>query len=482
MAVNNATILDQIWLKGTNDYQQRVPKATQAGVTATMKAIYADRAIYNQFVDAFVNRIGRTIVHQRRWENPLALFKIGKLEFGDSIQEVANELIKAKGYELDAQTLLQVNRPESKVFYHNVNREDKYPITINDVELKKAFLNEYGLNNYINSILEVPFTSDNYDEYQIMVNLIAEYEANTSGFFKVQVSDVVSDATGAASKTLLKLIRGYVGKLKFLSSMYNRAGVPNHTPADDLILITTPEVKASMDVDALATLFHLEKAEVQTRIVEIEEFPIAGAQALLVDKNWFVCADYVYENTSFYNPETLSTNYWLHHWGVYSASPFMNAILFTTAAASNPAVVEMTPSGFTLAATKNGSAYTEGTDTVYYGDDVKITGTLAGTVTSGYEDIVEILPDSFVYTLSAEIPAVPASGDDPAVPAVPVQLNSRTYIDKNGKLHLQNGLADGTAIYVAATCTYRDPSGRSAIASDIPYTDTLTIVVAEPQA
>lgn len=120
MAVKNATILDQIWLQGTNDYQQRVPKATQAGIEATVRAIYSDKAIYNQFVDALVNRIGRTVIHQRRWENPLALFKIGKLEVGDSIQEVTNNLIKAKGYEMDAQTLLQINRPESKVFYHNV--------------------------------------------------------------------------------------------------------------------------------------------------------------------------------------------------------------------------------------------------------------------------------------------------------------------------------------------------------------------------
>lgn len=466
MAVKNATILDQIWLQGTNDYQQRVPKATQAGVEATVRAIYSDKAIYNQFVDALVNRIGRTIVHQRRWENPLALFKIGKLEFGDSIQEVANKLIKAKGYEMDAQTLLQINRPESKVFYHNVNREDKYAITINDVELKRAFIDDYGLNNYINSVMEIPFTSDNKDEYEIMVNLIAEYEKNNNGFFKVKVSDVVSDDTGAAAKKLLKLIRGYVGKLKFLSAMYNRAGIPNYTPQSDLILITTPDVKASLDVDALATLFHLEKAEIQERIVEIEQFPIPGAQALLVDKNWFVCADYVYETTSFYNPETLSTNYWLHHWGVYSCSPFMNAVLFTTADATNPATVVMTPTSFELTVSADEAAAGSA--------DVTVTGKISGTVV-GDSDVVEVLPDSFVYSLNAEIPAVPAeSVDEEDEPAIPVQLNSRTYIDRNGILHIQKGLEVGTVITITATSTYKNPSGADV--SGLVDTATVTIV------
>ena len=32
MAVDNATILDKVRLKGTDDYQQRVPSATQTGV------------------------------------------------------------------------------------------------------------------------------------------------------------------------------------------------------------------------------------------------------------------------------------------------------------------------------------------------------------------------------------------------------------------------------------------------------------------
>lgn len=454
MAVKNATILDQIWLQGTNDYQQRVPKTTQAGVEATVRAIYSDKAIYNQFVDALVNRIGRTLVHQRRWENPLALFKIGKLEFGDSIQEVANKLIKAKGYEMDAQTLLQINRPESKVFYHNVNRQDKYAITINDVELKRAFINEYGLNNYINSIMEIPFTSDNKDEYEIMVNLIAEYEKNNNGFFKVKVSDVVSDDTGVAAKKLLKLIRGYVGRLKFLSAMYNRAGIPNYTPQSELILITTPDVKASLDVDALATLFHLEKAEIQERIVEIEQFPIPGAQALLVDKSWFICADYVYETTSFYNPETLSTNYWLHHWGVYSCSPFMNAVLFTTEDATNPATVVVTPTSFELTVSADEAAAGS--------KDVKVTGKISGTVV-GDSDVVEVLPDSFVYTLNAV-----DSDDDP------VQLNSRTYIDRDGILHIQKSLEVGTVITITATSTYKNPSGADV--SGLVDTATVTIV------
>ena len=41
MAVNNSTILDRIWLSGTNDYQQRIPQTTQNDIAATQAALFA---------------------------------------------------------------------------------------------------------------------------------------------------------------------------------------------------------------------------------------------------------------------------------------------------------------------------------------------------------------------------------------------------------------------------------------------------------
>ena len=35
------------------------------------------------------------------------------------------------------------------------------------------------------------------------------------------------------------------------------------------------------------------------------------------------------KRTSFYNPETLKNNHWLHYWGIKSTSPFKQAVVFT---------------------------------------------------------------------------------------------------------------------------------------------------------
>ena len=40
MATDNYTILHDIWLKGTNDYQQRIPEPTQTNIDSTMGALF----------------------------------------------------------------------------------------------------------------------------------------------------------------------------------------------------------------------------------------------------------------------------------------------------------------------------------------------------------------------------------------------------------------------------------------------------------
>lgn len=445
MAVNNSTILDQIWLNGTNDYQQRVPRASQAGVAKVAKFLFSpmNRSYYNEFVNTLINRIGLTVVRQLDWKNPLAQFKRESVEFGTTIQEIANKLIKAHGYDIEDSNLFDVNRPESAVAYHSVNREDRYDITINEVELRKAFLSETGLNDYITGLLNIPQTSDQYDEYQIMKQLFAEYDANDGGFFKVQV-DEVTDETSA--KNLLANIRAYTGKLGFISGLYNKAHIPVYANASDMVLFTTPDVAAQIDVHALAGAFNVSFAEVQSRVVLVDEFPMPDTVAILASKDLYMSADYLFQMDSFYNPKTLSTNYYLHHWGIYSMSPFMPAVEFTTGEATNPATVTMSATGLTAEfRNEQGETVQQGNP---YLDDFYLVTDLTGTV-DPENDNVFVKPDSVTTELSA------AKG------GAAVKLNSRTFIDRNGKLHVQKNLAADTVITVACTSTYRNPSGET---------------------
>lgn len=461
MAQNNNTIMAKAWLAGTNDFQQRIPDPTQAGISATMSALFQpmNGQYFNQFMDILVNRIAYTYVRGQNYKNPLAVFKGNKINYGSTIQEIAPKWIKAHSYEDDAETLLKLHRPESEVWYHSQNRRDQYPISVNVDELRTAFTDEYGLNNLVAQLMNTPNNADEYDEFNIMKNLIAEYETRW-GFYKYHLDDYPAD--DASGKAFLTALQTLGGKLQFPSSVYSGTDIPVFAQPSELVLLVTPEAQASLNVNTLAALFNVDLAKVSYRTVLIDEFPIPDAVALLTTEDFFVCHDTLYNTTSFWNPQTLTTTYWLNHWGVYSVSPFVPAILFTTAAGTVTPTIKQAVTGLTVTAESG---------TVELGGSVRIVTKLAGTIDPADSDAdVLVRPDACIYNVSAETPA----GADPATkPAKPVQLNARTRVDNYGVLHVQKtGLKPGDVITVTATSTYVNPSGAT-----VPYTGTATVTI-----
>lgn len=458
MATNNTTIAGRVYLSGSNDFQQRVPDPTISGIDATSKFIFdpMNRKYLNEFMDAFINRIGSQIVHNNAWENPLSVFKGATMRYGSTIQESAIKWIKAHSYNVEDNSLLAVQRPEAAVWYHTVNRQDRYDITVELPDLRMAFADEMGLNRLIDAIMTVPRNSDNYDEYLCMLNQIAYYEENW-GFFKHHVSAAPTDEV--TGKEFLKAVRAYANKLQFPTSLYSPVsaeyGIPTFAKPSELVLFVTADAAASIDVDTLASVFNLDKAEAKYRQIVLPELPVPNAFAMLTTDAFFVASDYVYTNESFYNPQTLATNYYLHHWEVVSASPFVPAILFTTDAATGVPTIAQGVTDVNI---------TPSAQTVKPGGTVDMTVKLVGTITENDEGLV-VAPDAVTWGVS---------GETAAAKGKPLALNSATRVDRLGVLHVQKtNLEAGNVLHVTGTTSYVNPSGKTT-----PYTETVDITIA----
>lgn len=468
MAVDNSTILDRIWLAGTNDYQQRIPQATQNGIAATQAALFAPENLnmYNQFVDALVNRIGSTYVHQQDWRNPLRSFKKDMLRYGDKAQEIAIKWIRSHSYADDREDVFKMYRPDANVWFHTVNRREFYPITVNREELEFAFTEEYGLNSFVAGIMQAPRNSDEYDEYRIMLELLAYYEDNF-GFFKHTLSAAPTDEDTA--KELLVELRSYAGIMRFPSSRYNAGlirDVPVFASPDELVVLMTPHTNAVIDVMALAAAFNMDRETIQQRIVMVDEFPVPNAVALLTTTDFFQCRDKLNQTTSQYNPLTLGTNYFLHRWGMYSVSPFVPAILFTTDTGTSIPTITQTLSAITLSSDSN-ATNKPGTKTKL---SIELTGTLVDDDSNTYVGPVVLAPESATYEVSIERTITEATDDDPAVTAAVKSV--KTFVDEYGYLHIGADLVAGDVITVVATSTYINPSGDtpSGLTDDIEVT------------
>lgn len=464
---DNTTVLANAFLQMSTDFQQRVPDPSQQGVAQVQKFLFKpmNKKYLNEFMEMFVNVFAAQLVTQREFRNPLKS-KRADLTYGTTIQEIELDFIKAHAYKDDwghrvddITNLLKVYRPDGQVAYHSVNRWDTYPISINEMELRGAFQSEYGLNQLAAKIMQVPYNSAEYDEYGYYKQIIAEHEYH-QGFYKHQCAYPVDDTTG---KAFLRALRAYADKLTIPSRLYNakNATIPTWINQDEvsrMVLYIEADAKASLDVDTLSAVFQLDKAEMQYRIQFIDSIPIPGAFALLTTEDFWVCADYGIYNESFRNPQTLTTNYYLTVIGMYSASPFVPAILFTTEEGTVNNLITEAVTGLTV---------TPSTANVKQGGQIALVTSIAGTLTPTpntyvIPQTVQVAPDSVTWELNA------ADGDDE-----PVQLDIDTYVDRFGILHVGTTVPVGTVVTATATSTYQ-PAG------DTPETATATLTVTEP--
>jgi len=466
--VDNTTILANAFLEASTDYQQRVPDVTQHGIAQVSEFLFKpmNKKYLNEFMSIFVNRIAGEVVHQREFLNPIKR-KREDILFGTTIQEIGLDFIKAHafkddwGHRVDDITnLLKVYRPDGQVAYHSVNRYDQYPISINRMELRAAFTGEYGLNQLASAIMQVPYNSAEYDEYGIYKQLIAEHEYR-HGFYKHQCAYPVDESTG---KTFLRALRAYADKITVPTRLYNAndATIPVWVNRDELpsmVLYIEADAKASLDVDTLSSVFQLDKAEVQYRIQFIDSIPIPGAFALLTTDDFWMCADYDVSNDSFYNPQTKTETWYYTVIGMYSTSPFVPAILFTTEAGTVNATIEQAVTGLTI---------TPATANVVPGGQIALVTNLTGTLTADpatflMPPTLEVAPDACLYDLSASITISDETSD--------VQLDIDTYVDRFGILHVGTTVPVGTVITVTATSTYEPVEGARETA-----TGTYTVV------
>ena len=335
--VSNGELL-QVAINGANiGYKARIPSPTQAGVETTVRYLDQHRQLWNPIYTALMTQIGTIVARHNSWTNPLARFKRGLVEYGNGIEEYQTGLIRAKAYDpnrsFGEKMAFGTHRVPIDVSFHEKNRMDVYPVSVERAVIKSAFLGEGDMSGLISDIMAAPSESDKWDEFLLMSRLFTEYERR-GGFYHAHVPDIsAQDVTERDVKLALRKMRATAGNLKFRSPYYNAAHFPIAAKPDNLVMFITPEANAALDVEGLAALFNVSYAEVPYHIIEVpaEYFPQGGCQAILVDSDFFVVADTLLENLNFQDPtEPSQENIFLHHHEIISCSRFVPAIMFWT--------------------------------------------------------------------------------------------------------------------------------------------------------
>jgi hypothetical protein len=115
----------------------------------------------------------------------------------------------------------------------------------------------------------------------------------------------------------------------FMSPDFNPQGVMQKSEKSEQVLLIHKNVDTLISTDLLAWAFHGDNFDANIQKVVVDDFgSLANAQAALVDKNFFMVWDKLYETRQQYNGQGMYWQYWLHHHQLLSTSQFQNAVLF----------------------------------------------------------------------------------------------------------------------------------------------------------
>lgn len=379
LTTSAADILNVIRNNASVDYRNYVPKADVNDVESvrTIGAIIMDYpALQNEFLNALVNRIGRVMLTSKMYSNPIAFFKKGVLEYGESIEEIFVNIAKVQEFnpEIAEQEVFKRVVPDVRAAFHIMNYQKFYKATVTQEQLKQAFLSWDGVTDLIARIVDSMYTGANYDEFLVMKYLLARHILD-GRVYPVTVPTV----TAENAKAIITTVKGVSNKLTFMNSDYNPAAVRTFTEKTDQYMIVNSVFDATMDVNVLASAFNMDKAEFLGHRVLIDGFgdldvarlgeifagdptyhepsqdeltALNAIPAVIVDKDWFMVFDMLTQFTEQYNGQGLYWNYFYHVWKTFSVSPFANSVLFVP---GTPSVTSVTVSPTTASVPKGGS-------------------------------------------------------------------------------------------------------------------------------
>lgn len=356
-------IINTIRANASMEYQSLVPEVKQASdIPKVGEVLYGYPALANQFISSLVNRIALVRVKSATFNNAYADLKKGYLEFGETVEEVFVQIAKAREFSAEKAEKRELKRslPDVRTAFHAMNWRVQYPVTIQDEDLRMAFLSSEGVQDLIAKIVDSIYTAAEYDEYLLFKYLMIKAISHGKMYpIAVDMSDIKNSAVA---------FRGTSNMITFISTKYNADGVHTNTKKDDQYIFMDANFNAQYDVDVLASAFNMDKADFMGRLKLIDKWDefdnerfdvirensdmleevteeelalMADVKAVLVDSEWFQIYDNQNKFTETYVASGEYWNYFYNVWKTVSSSPFSNAIVFVdnSASTSNPSTL-----------------------------------------------------------------------------------------------------------------------------------------------
>lgn len=297
-----SVILNNIRQTASNAYQDTVPFATMANISDVGEAVIkAPDVIRNEFMNNLFNKIGLTLVDYPVVNNKLDFLKKGRLEYGQTIEDIYVGLANAEPYvtgmaDGDYPDPFKIHKVPHKSAFYNAILSRQYPITRHISDLRKAFHGAAGLEAFIGGMMNAITSREAYDDYRMTVALIARQmeEAAKSETHNGRVQlitlfnegraaeEQVDAATAFNNKEFLQFysnqLQKWASRMSYLREDLNIAGVPQILDKGSQRIMMPGDILVDFRTQLLAWAYNGQSLEIGG-VDEIDAWYSIGAEA-----------------------------------------------------------------------------------------------------------------------------------------------------------------------------------------------------------
>lgn len=270
-----------------------------------------------------IGKVALQYIKEVQARNPLSVFEQYTVDNGDTIEQAVVKFVASRAYDATGANALTPDRTAKfAVRYFKDWSREVYQTTVDKAELRKVLTTSKDASDIASKLVSVLGQSDIDDKFNYTKGLLRDAVTN-SWIYDATGGTPIDISNNQDYKGLLKAIKDTVKGMQYVSTTYNGAGIKMRSFSEDLYIVMPYNIKNALDVDELAGVFNLDKAEIKDKIIETDD--LTNKYIYIVDKHALVVATRLLELENQKNADSLTWNYFYHVERMYAFSQLFNS-------------------------------------------------------------------------------------------------------------------------------------------------------------
>ena len=275
-----------------------------------------------------IGKIAYSVIWDNTAKDKLAVFDKMPIDKGDTIEEAVVKMAESLAYDADGEHALDRETSEkfAVAYYKNWGRK-KFKKTVDVAEMRKVLSKEQDVSDVSAKIVSSMTEGDIQEKYEDLRDLFAWGKQSAdggTGAVLVKADTVAYDSTNSTIdyKGVLISLKDTIKGMQYVNTNFNSASLKRRTRPEDMVIVMPYKLRNRLDVGELASLFNLEKAEINQKIIEVDtDVDVSGYYDIfVVDKHAVLAFTRLYEMVNQLNADGLFWNYFLHVERLYALS------------------------------------------------------------------------------------------------------------------------------------------------------------------